>query len=568
MKGRLFLPLMLIGLVILVTPILFPGKPRVAQLPPTDGGVTAVPAVAPSGVDTSAAGRAGRTTDAATPRPREAVVPAVPATPAETAVVATPKVRYRVASTGGALVGAEMLGYHQLGSDSTPLELSRGDAPLLSFHVVAGGDSMPLDGAMLSRSSTASPLEVSYRGTVRDVPIAVTWSFAPDTYRVAIDGVDQPVAYSARLRVTASGLSAGSYLIVRLPHGFQTSEVDSATDFQHLAYAYKLANGGADLIRFGSLDPGERDLRPGPLSWAVAKSKYFLVGILAPPSGPEFVEMTVIGAPRTSRIVTSGRAQVVVPFRDGVANLEVYVGPQEWRRLVAMGREFETANPYGGFMQGLVQPFATIVIKILLWMKDVLELNYGWTLIIFGVLIRVVLWPLNQVAMRASMKMQRIQPELAAIQKKYANNREKLSEEMMKVYRAHGMSPFSALSGCLPLLIPMPVLFALFFVFQNTIEFRGVPFWWMTDISQKDPLFIIPIAMGLSMFAMSWVGMRNVPPNPQSKILLYVLPIMMTVFFITFAAGLNLYYTAQNIAALPQQWLISNERARTAPKTG
>jgi YidC/Oxa1 family membrane protein insertase len=116
------------------------------------------------------------------------------------------------------------------------------------------------------------------------------------------------------------------------------------------------------------------------------------------------------------------------------------------------------------------------------------------------------------------------------------------------------------------MLIPMPVVFALFFVFQNTIEFRGVHFWWLTDISQKDPLYIIPAVMGASMFLLSWISARNAPPNPQTKMMMYFLPVMMTVLFFRFPAGLNLYYAAQNLAAIPQQWLIANERAKGAPR--
>ncbi|MBA3855008.1 MAG: hypothetical protein C0503_11365, partial [Gemmatimonas sp.] len=127
--------------------------------------------------------------------------------------------------------------------------------------------------------------------------------------------------------------------------------------------------------------------------------------------------------------------------------------------------------------------------------------------------------------------------------------------------------PFAALSGCLPMLLPMPILIALFFVFQNTIEFRGVSFLWLSDISLKDPFYILPLAMGASMYALSWLGMRNVPPNPQTKMMAVLMPVMMTVLLINFASGLNLYYTVQNLAALPQQWLISNERAKAATAT-
>ena len=118
------------------------------------------------------------------------------------------------------------------------------------------------------------------------------------------------------------------------------------------------------------------------------------------------------------------------------------------------------------------------------------------------------------------------------------------------------------------MLLPWPVLLALFFVFQNTIEFRGVSFWWMADISQKDPFYILPAVMAASMFLSSWIGQRNTPANPQAKMMMYFLPIFMMVVLGNFAAGLNLYYAAQNLATIPQQWLIANERAKAAPRPG
>jgi YidC/Oxa1 family membrane protein insertase len=281
-----------------------------------------------------------------------------------------------------------------------------------------------------------------------------------------------------------------------------------------------------------------------------------------------FTRAYFYGAPREGGVAATANGHAVLPVQGGSFSLEVYAGPQEWRRLRALGRDMEHANPYGGFMKGVVQPFATIVMRLLLWMHDTLRLSYGWVLVIFGIAVRIVLWPLNQRAMRSSLKMQAIQPEMLAIQKKYRNNPQKQQEEMVRIYREHGMSPFSMFSGCLPLLIPMPVLFALFFVFQNTIEFRGVSFLWLEDISLKDPYYVLPLIMGVSMYVLSWIGIRNAPPNPQAKMMTYMFPVIMTVALLNLAGGLNLYYAVQNIAALPQQWLIARERARhTASRT-
>ncbi|HEX7121898.1 MAG TPA: YidC/Oxa1 family insertase periplasmic-domain containing protein, partial [Gemmatimonadaceae bacterium] len=321
-------------------------------------------------------------------------------------------------------------------------------------------------------------------------------------------------------------------------------------------------------IGFGSLDPGERELVPGPLTWVALKSKYFIVAALTPDTTgatSPLVEFQAVGGPRVTRVATRAYGTAVIELDGGHFALDLYTGPQQWQRLRAIGRNFESANPYGGFMQPIVQPFAVLVMRILLWLRHTFDIGYGWVLVIFGVAVRLALWPLNQKAMRTSIKMQRIQPELQDIQKRYKNDPQKLQTEMMRVYKEHGMSPFSMFSGCLPLLIPMPVLFALFFVFQSTIEFRGVSFLWLQDISLKDPYYILPILMGASMFLLSWIGSRNTPPNPQAKVMMYVFPFMMTFLLANFAAGLNLYYAVQNVAALPQQWFIARERARGAP---
>src|SRR5208283_5225218 len=108
------------------------------------------------------------------------------------------------------------------------------------------------------------------------------------------------------------------------------------------------------------------------------------------------------------------------------------------------------------------------------------------------------------------------------------------------VYSEHGMSPWSPLAGCLPMLLPWPFFAALFFVFRNTIEFRGVPFLWLHDISVRDPYFILPLMLAATSFFVSWIGMRNMPPNPQTKMMSYTIPVMMTMFFWNIAAGLNL----------------------------
>ena len=559
---RVALAVILMAAVLVVTPLLFPTPPAPPGAPAKAPSATVTGSTA---VGTAAAMGAAPVMmaggDSAAAATAAAAVAAEAAIPLDTAVVRTPLAVYRTTNAGAALIGAELLKYQQLKDGGRrregTVELAQRKEPLLRYRLVVPRDTIDLARVRFRRSEDAAAdgRTVRYDATVAGRAVSLTYRFLPDSYRVNVAAM-------------VEGAPARSYLVVSLPSEFRSSEADTTEDHNHLAYAYKVEGQGAEGVPFRSLDPGERTLDQGPISWAVAKNKYFLVGLLAPKGDPGFAEVGFTGGVRTAKEATRGEGQVVMPLASGAVSFEVYAGPQEFTRLAAMGREFETANPYGGWMQGMIQPFATIVIRLLLWMKATLGVSYGWLLVIFGVLVRVVLWPLNQKAMRSQMQLQRVQPELQAVQAKYKGDPQRMQAEIMRVYKEHGMSPFSSLSGCLPMLIPMPVFIALFFVFQNTIEFRGVPFLWFPDISVKDPYYVIPVLVALTTMLMSWIGMRGMQANEQQKIMLYVMPLIMLVFFFSMASGLNLYYFIQNLASLPQQWLIAHERQKAPAVRG
>ncbi len=355
-------------------------------------------------------------------------------------------------------------------------------------------------------------------------------------------------------------------LVIDLPSGIKSIEADTLDDSRHLAFSYLIPRREPTSVPFAKLEPGSARVDTGSFVWVSARTKYWVIALMQPvgstPPAGIFRDILLRGAPRTGKVANSAYATTTLPLKNGAFAFDLYVGPQSWTDLRAMGNGLENVNPYAGLLHPIVQPFTTIMLRVLLWMKATLRVNYGWVLIIFGVVIRLLLWPLNNKAMRSSIQMQRLQPELQALQTKYKNDPEKQRELMMKLYRDHNMSPLSPLLGCLPMLLPLPLLYALYYVFQNTIEFRGVPFLWLPDLSLKDPFYIIPLVMGGSMFLLSWIGLRASPPNPQAKMMSYMMPVMFTFLFMNFASGLNLYYAVQNIAALPQQWFLTRERAK------
>lgn len=548
MDKRTVLALILVALVIIITPKLFPTPQRVQ--PPLRAPAADTAVVPPTVAPQQSAVPRGESTLA---RRDSLELQALAATDS---VSSSDSLSRAILSTaGGSLLRVELTKFAALDKSGRHVVLTTGSSPLLSFRVLDQGDTLHLSDHVLSVAQSEGVTRFS--GDVDGKSVEITYRHVADSFLTHVSG---------KIIATAEG-TAPTFLLIDLPQTLVSFEADSNADYGSLAYAIKPGDDAAEGVAFRSLDPGERRVIPGPITWAATKNKYFMVALLAPEGNQQFVEAQVIGGPRVSSTPTLARGTVVARLgTDGTFAFDFYTGPQQYQRLRALGRDFENSNPYGGWMQGIVQPFATIVMQILLWMKATLGWSYGWLLVLFGVAVRLILWPLNQGAMRSSLKMQRIQPELNAIQQKYKGDPQRLQTEMMRVYKEHGMSPFSAFSGCLPLLIPMPVLFALFFVFQNTIEFRGVPFLWLMDISLKDPFYIIPLFMGLSMFALSWIGLRSAPPNPQAKMMAYVMPVMMTVLFANFASGLNLYYAVQNVAALPQQWLIARERAKTSPK--
>jgi YidC/Oxa1 family membrane protein insertase len=545
---RVILALLLSALVFFITPMLFPPPPT-TRAPDA----TAIPdtlrdtVVAPAAVAPPPAATALADTTQPPPSPV-----------ADTAAVVTPRAAYRFSSLGASLIGADMRTFRNLAAPDAPVELAAPGVQLLGFGLATATDTFDLRQVpfALTRSRNATGEVLEYRAGVAGGQVAIRYVVPADT------------ASSYRMTVTGevSGIQGARHVTVFLPPTFPPTEVDTADHRRSTAFVFMSRREGARSVSFTSLDPGTRRLVEGPHAWAAAKTKYFVLGVLTPAHGEQqFVEAAVTGGPRTTRTATHASAVVAQPLREGAFELNVYAGPQQWRRLLAVGQGFDQVNPYGWkFMQGIIQPFATVVMRILLWMHSALAISYGWVLVIFGVAVRIVLWPLNQRAMRAGLKMQALQPKLAAVQKKYAKNPEKQREELMKVYKEEGASPFTAMSGCLPMLIPMPFLVALFFIFQSTIEFRGVPFLWLNDISIKDPYYVLPLFMGVSMYFVSWLGLRNAPANPQAKMMSYIFPVMMTFFLLNFAAGLNLYYAVQNVATIPQQWLIARERARLA----
>jgi YidC/Oxa1 family membrane protein insertase len=469
--------------------------------------------------------------------------------------VESPLYRFRFSTRGARLVGAELRQYRTFAAgDTGNAQVIPVDTRFLEYALVFGSDTVSLAGWEFEPSSERVNVEqpgthLTFLGRRGSVTVELTYSFAPDVYLFDVEG-------------QLTGGIGGGLALVGLGPRLALVEADSVDDFRSYAVVTKTTR--TEQLNFRSLDPGETRALEGPFEWVAMKSKYFLATVLTvDPDQPRLGGAVVVGGQRSGKNATHAMATVSLPAPGGHFAFSTYVGPQDYKRLSRMGHGLEDVNSYGWIFRPIIQPFANFIVVVLLWMHENLNMAYGWVLILFGLAVRVVLWPLNQKAMRSSMAMQAVQPELKAVQERYKQDPQKMQQEVMKLYKEHGVNP---LGGCLPMLIPMPVLFALFFVFRVTIEFRGVPFLWLPDLSRADPYFIIPVVMGLSMFAVSKIGQIGVPPNPQAKMMLYIMPVFLTFIFLKLSSGLNLYYAVSNIASVPQQWMIAQQRLRKLGK--
>jgi YidC/Oxa1 family membrane protein insertase len=464
-----------------------------------------------------------------------------------TTVVATGR-QMQFVSPGAAPASVVLTDYRDLKRRIGQVSLRPDQGALLGYRIVNGADTIHLDRIAFQRIESRHGVEFV--------------STAP-ALRVRYDA--DSANYLTHVSVVLGGAAPNAQLLIDMAADLTSGEADEKEDVRSLAYGFRPSKNDVESVHLPKLDSAYR-VEQGPIEWVAIRNKYFVVAVMSPDSTHEFSGFLMKrGAARPDGRPT-GIATAALPLSAGAANFQLYTGPQSWKILRAVGHELSNVNPYAGWawLRPVVEPFATIVMRMLLGMKALVGLSYGWVLVIFGILIRLLLWPMNQTAMRTSIKMQALQPELTALQKRYAKDPEGQRTAMMKLYADHGMSPFSPLMGCLPMLIPMPILMALYFVFQNTIEFRGVPFLWLPDISMKDPYYITPIVMGASMLVLSLIGMKAGPPNPQAKMMGYMMPVMFTVIFLNLASGLNLYYAVQNLVAIPQQWFLTRERAKAA----
>ena len=377
-----------------------------------------------------------------------------------------------------------------------------------------------------------------------------TYSFSADEYTIhlKIDFVNM-----------LDMLQGYSYLL-SWHTGLAVTEPRPTEDMGY-AMAYSLANKELEEFDVGSDTHKKGGSDDWPAQWAAVRNKYFAVAII--PQGQPMKGVRYEG--RNTKfndevIHKSYELDLAMPLerdRDFSQEFKVYIGPLDYDVVKNLGVGLEGIMNFGW---KIIQPISKVVLWTFKFLRGFIP-NYGLVIVIFSILVKVVLHPLTKKSYQSMQAMQTIQPEMTRLREKYANDAQKMNMEMMKLYKEHGVNP---MGGCLPMLLQMPLLYALFIIFRSTIELRQAPFFgWIKDLSAPDSIYtlpfsiplygnlvcVLPLVMGITMFIQQAMTMKD----PKQKAMVYMMPVIMTLAFNSFPSGLNLYYTLFNVWSILQQ---------------
>ena len=281
----------------------------------------------------------------------------------------------------------------------------------------------------------------------------------------------------------------------------------------------------------------------GNIFWIAQEDKYFTAAIIP--------RTAVAGASVWKDGTTP---EIALKLNPGKQDFVLYAGPKEYDTLKALNLKLEHMVDFGWF---------TIVAMPLFWVLKFFYKfigNYGWTIVLITIIVRIPFIPLLHKSQQTMRKMQDIQPHIAELKERHKKDPQKMQKELMELYKKHKVNP---MGGCLPMLLQIPVFIALYNVLAKAIELRGAPFmWWITDLSLKDPYYIFPVVMGITMVIQQKMTPTTMDPM-QAKMMMFM-PIVFTFMFLSFPAGLVLYWLVNNLLAIAQQYYANKTMATSS----
>ena len=500
------------------------------------------------------------------------MLPKAGAESASLITVVTPLYEITFSTLGAEVVAVRLLKYE---TEGQPVQLVRGDPAMDGgmIRVTLAGDErvLPLKDVLfeaysdrgvepllsgttitLDNSDPERKLIFRTEGTGNE-SITREYTFAADTYMVR-----------SRVRFARDGYPFTRQLVWSFGPGLRSTEKNTQGDYDAMRASLRL---GDEYYRKKRGDFEEHS--SGMVQWASLQIKYFTAIMI--PETPTGGEAEMVGV--KSENFQTAAIKLPAAERRGVVNqvVDVYFGPLDYKQLKIIGHGLEKNVDIGFDHFKIFKPVSVAILWSMVWLYKFIP-NYGLVILLISVVTKVLFYRLTHKSFKSMRDMQLLQPKLQALKEKHKDDRQKLSQETMRVYKEAGVNP---LGGCLPMVFQMPVFIALFSVLRSTIEIRQAPFFgWINDLSQQDVLFnlpvslpvigsavsLLPILMGASMFMQSKIGGSIAGPastTTQPKAFVYMLPIVFTFLFYKMPSGLVLYWLVNTVLSVAQQYYIN-----------
>ncbi|HZR04037.1 MAG TPA: membrane protein insertase YidC [Burkholderiales bacterium] len=508
------------------------------------GPSTAVPAPIPSAVPKPAA----------TPGSEQAAAPTM--APGHTISVKTDFLAAEIDTTGGQITRLELLQHQERADSSRPYVLFQ-KSPDHVYFSQSGltGNNLPNHTTPFTAEKASYVLQqgeqnmvVTLRAQTDAAQVVKTYTFTRGSYVV-------DVSFTVTNRTQSAFEPYAYFQLVRDEKAPSESSkmVPTYSGVEVYTEANKLTKVG-----FTDISQGKATYpKSAKDGWIAIVQHYFLAAWLPPPGTQREFFMRPVG----NNLVAAGVILPVGQIAAGAAattSARLYAGPQEQDRLKVLAPGLELAVDYG-WLRVLAVPLFWVLKQIHAWVG-----NWGVAIIVLTILIKAAFYPLSAASYRSMARMKVLAPKLQRLKERYGDDRQKMHQAMIELYKTEKINP---LGGCLPIVVQIPVFIALYWVLLLSVELRQAPFfWWIKDLSAPDPLFILPVLMGATMFIQSWLN--PTPPDPMQARLMKIMPIAFSVFFFFFPAGLVLYWLVNNVLSITQQWYITRGLERSKPAHG
>jgi YidC/Oxa1 family membrane protein insertase len=457
--------------------------------------------------------------------------------------VTTDTLAVDINTNGGNIVNAKLLKYPlSLKEKDTPVQILN-STPEKLYIAESGITGAPVQYQAQQKNyvldENAKSLTVLLHGNAKGIAVTKTYTFT-NKYDIA---VDLKITNQSSKSWTGEIYNQITQKKPEEKHGFFTFSTYTGPTISSPEKPY-------EKLSYSKLDGNNlnRDIKGG---WLAVQQRYFLsVWIPDQNSIHNFYSAVANGD-----IYTVGyKSAISLPANSTkeISN-KFYVGPEIKENLAALAKNLDLTIDYG---------WLWIISVVLFWlMQQIYNIigNWGWSIILVTVIIKLIFFKFSESSYKSMAKMRALAPKLKELKERYGSDRQKMSQETMKLYQKEKVNP---IGGCLPMLIQIPVFIALYYVIIEAVQLRQAPFMlWIQDLSVQDPYYILPVIMGISMFVQQ--KLNPAPPDPMQAKMFMLMPIFFTFLFAAFPSGLVLYWTANNLLSLLQQWYIMRRYERT-----